>query len=129
MRIAVPGALLMLLAVTTVAGDRGVATAPVLSASPAPNPGSAAFPRFTIVGWVSPPVNYTTPSRYAELAAAGCNATVLAWLDPGTEEFNRERLASSRGLTLRNLLLDLRLDRVHEADPEYFATLDSVVTA
>jgi hypothetical protein len=128
-RILLPTGLIMLLAVATAAGDRAPGTAPGLPAAPSPNPGSATFPRFTIVGWVSPPTDFTTPERYAELADAGLNVTVLAWRDPGVEEENRKRLDCTRAVGVKNLLLDLRLDLVREADPRSYALLDTIVAA
>src|SRR5262249_22819043 len=119
----------MLLAVVTAAGDRGFGSAPVVPAAPAQNPGTASFARFTLVGWVSPPTDFTTPERYAELAGAGLNTTVLAWEDPGIESENLKRLACSRPAGLRNLLLDDRLNQVREDDPATLAILDSVVAA
>jgi len=128
-RIVVPTSFLMLLAVVTAAGDRGFGTAPALPASPPSNPGTASFARFTLVGWVSPPTDFTTPERYAELAGAGLNTTVLAWEDPGIEPENQKRLACSRPVGLRNLILDFRLDRVHEENPASYPILDSIVAA
>jgi hypothetical protein len=93
------------------------------------NPGTATLAPFTLFGWVSPPVDFTTPERYTEMAQAGLNTTVLAWEDPGTLAFNRARLQFSRPVGVRNLLLDLRLDGVHEEDPSTFALLDSITSA
>ncbi len=129
MRIALPATLLMLLAVATAAGDRGFGTAPVLPASPPSNPGTASFARFTLVGWVSPPTDFTLPERYAELADAGLNTTVLAWEDPGSKFENLKRLAYSRPVGVKTLLLDYRLDRVREENPASYPILDSVVAS
>jgi len=119
----------LMLAAATAAGDRGPGVAPVLPARAASNPGTASLARFTLFGWVSPPVDFTTPERYAELANAGLNTTVLAWLDPGTPAENAKRLESTRPVGVRNLLLDLRLDAVHEDDPATYPVLDSIVAA
>ena len=120
---------MLLLATATAAGDRGRAVVPVLPARTDVNPGTATLAPFTLFGWVSPPVDFTTPERYAEMAQAGLNTTVLAWEDPGTPAFNRTRLDCARPVGVRNLLLDLRLDGVHEEDPNTYATLDSVTSA
>ncbi len=121
-------ALALVLAGATAAGDR----APEHPARPAaivPHPGAATLPRFTLFGWVAPPADSTTPARYAELADAGFNVTVLAWEDPGLVAPNLARLACSQPVGVQNLLLDLRLDLVHESEPSTLATLDSIVTA
>jgi hypothetical protein len=75
---------IVLLAAATAAGDRGYGVAPALPARTISNPGTASLSPFTLFGWVSPPVDSTTPARYAELANAGLNATVLAQNDPGS---------------------------------------------
>jgi hypothetical protein len=116
-----------MLAAATAAGDRGPLRAPALPAAGIVNPGTASLPRFALYGWVAPPADSTTPARYAELANAGFNTTVLAWEDPGRLDDNLRRLACSQPVGVRNLLLDLRLDLVHENDPQSLATLDSVV--
>jgi hypothetical protein len=119
----------LMLATATAAGDRGRGIVPRLPARTDANPGTATLAPFTLFGWVSPPVDFTTPERYSEMAQAGLHTTVLAWEDPGTPEFNAARLQDSRPVGVRNLLLDLRLDIVHEDDPATFATLDSVTSA
>jgi len=118
---------LMTLATATAAGDRGPGVAPALPARTSSNPGTASLAPFTLIGWVSPPTDFTTPERYAELANAGLNTTVLAWQDPGSVPENAKRLAYTRPLGVRNLLLDLRLDGVYEDQPATFALLDSIV--
>jgi hypothetical protein len=118
---------MVMLAAATAAGDRGPGVTPALPARVSSNPGTASLAPFTLFGWVSPPTDFTTPDRYAELANAGLNATVLAWQDPGTPDENAKRLDYTRPLGVRNLLLDLRLDDVHEDDPSTFARLDSIV--
>src|SRR5262249_10540084 len=125
MRFLFGATLLLVLAGATAAGDRDRLRAPALPAAPSPNPGTATLPRFALFGWVAPPVDFTTPERYAELANAGLNTTVLAWLDPGTRSENLKRLACSRPVGLHNLLLDLRLDAAREGDPRTPALLDS----
>src|SRR5690242_2066244 len=116
-----------MLAAATAAGDRGSGVAPALPARISTHPGTASLARFTLFGWVSPPVAFTSPERYAELANAGLNTTVLAWQDPGTPVENAKRLAYTRPVGVRNLLLDLRLDGVHEDDPATYALLDTIV--
>jgi hypothetical protein len=109
------------------AGDRAPARSPAPVAGP--HPGTASLPAFTLFGWVSPPADSTTPARYAELAGAGFNVTVLAWEDPGTVAPNLARLACSEPVGVRNLLLDNRLDDVHEGDPGSLAILDAIVAS
>lgn len=127
-RAAVLVALASLLAAATAAGDRGPTRA-ALPAAVHAHPGTATLPRFALFGWVAPPADSTTPARYAELAHAGFNVTVLAWEDPGIESENLRRLSYSAAVGVQNLLLDLRLDRVFEDDPASLGTLDSIVTA
>ncbi len=122
-------ALTLTLAAATAAGDRVAARPAVLPKTPAAHPGTASLPRFTLFGWVAPPADSTTPARYAELADAGFNVTVLAWEDPGVVEPNLARLEYSGPLGVKNLLLDNRLDDVHEADPASLATLEQIVGA
>ena len=119
----------LMLAAATAAGDRGPGMAPALPARPFSHPGTATLSPFTLFGWVSPPVAFTSAERYAELANAGLNATVLAWEDPGTPQENAKRLEYTRPVGVRNLLLDLRLDQVHEDQPGTYALLDSIVAA
>ena len=123
------GAAVMLLAATG-RGDR--LTEPVrvmagLAGTGIVRPGTAALPRFALFGWVSPPRESTTAARYAELAEAGFNTTVLAWEDIGSLSENRTRLALTRALGVRNLILDQRLDRVYLGDPATFAVVDTIV--
>ena len=123
------GAAVMLLAATG-RGDR--LTEPVrvmagLAGTGIVRPGTAALPRFALFGWVSPPRESTTAVRYAELAEAGFNTTVLAWEDIGSLSENRTRLALTRALGVRNLILDQRLDRVYLGDPATFAVVDTIV--
>ena len=120
---------ILMLAAATAAGDRGPGVAPALPARTVSHPGTASLARFTLFGWVSPPVAFTSPERYAELANAGLNTTVLAWEDPGTQVENAKRLEYTRPVGVRNLLLDLRLDEVYEDDPATYAILDTIVAA
>ena len=129
MRILTCVMLTAMLAAATAAGDHGSGRAPRLPAAVAAPPGTAALATFTLFGWVAPPSAFTTPERYAELAAAGFNTTVLEWEDPGTVDENLRRLACSQGTGVRNLLLDERLDLVHEDRPATLALLDTIVTA
>lgn len=117
------------LAAATAAGDRAPRRPPRLGPVTLPHPGTASLPRFALFGWVAPPVDSTTPERYAELADAGLNTTVLAWEDPGIVPPNLLRLEYSARVGVRNLLLDNRLDFVHEDQPATFAILDSIVDA
>jgi hypothetical protein len=118
-----------MLAAATAAGDRRPVRAPALPAAGIANPGTASLPLFALFGWVAPPADSTTPARYAELANAGFNTTVLAWEDPGRVDENLRRLSCSQPAGVQNLLLDLRLDFVHEDDPQSMVVLDSIVTA
>ncbi len=121
--------LVLSLAAATAAGDRSPRRPPRLPAAPTPHPGTASLPRFALFGWVAPPADSTTPERYAELAGAGLNTTVLAWEDPGLVPPNLLRLEYSARVGVKNLLLDNRLDLVHENDPATYVTLDSIVAA
>ena len=129
MRVLLSTSLMLTLAAATAAGDRGYGVPPTLPAHTIVNPGTASLPRFALFGWVSPPTDFTTPERYAELANAGFNTTVLAWQDPGTLAENQKRLACTRAVGVRNLMLDMRLDGVREDDPSTYALLDSIVAA
>lgn len=106
-----------------------VSAAPAADAGvpPAPPPGTATLPPFTLFGWVSPPVESTTAARYQELAGAGFNMTVLAWQDSGRASDNRKRLDFTRALGVRNLLFDRELEQVVPGDAGTYAHLDSVV--
>lgn len=129
MRLAALLCLMLSLAAATAAGDRAPRRPPQLPAVTPPHPGTATLPRFALFGWVAPPADSTTSARYAELAGAGLNTTVLAWEDPGLVPPNLLRLEYSAQVGVKNLLLDNRLDHVHENDPSSFATLDSIVIA
>ena len=129
------------LAAATAAGDRvrssrslafaGAGRGDVFASAPparaASHPGAASLPRFTLLGWVAPPVDFTTAERYAEYADAGLNVTVLAWEDPGTVAENLLRLEYSGRVGVKNLLLDNRLDAVFESDPASLEILDDIV--
>ena len=93
----------------------------------APPAGTASLPPFTLFGWVSPPRDSTTAGRYAELAGAGFNMTVLAWEDSGRVADNRSRLDFTRSLGVRNLLFDRELEQVVPGDASTYGHLDSVV--
>ena len=127
--ILVSTSVILMLAAATAAGDRGPGVAPALPARPFSHPGTTTLSPFTLFGWVSPPVAFTSAERYAELANVGFNATVLAWEDPGTPAENAKRLEYTRPVGVRNLLLDLRLDQVHEDQPATYALLDTIVAA
>ena len=127
--ILVSTSVMLMLAAATAAGDRGPGASPALPARPFSHPGTASLSPFTLFGWVSPPVAFTSAERYAELANAGLNTTVLAWEDPGTPQENAKRLAYTRPVGVRNLLLDLRLDQVYEDQPATYALLDTIVAA
>src|SRR5215471_452275 len=118
---------ILMLAAATAAGDRSPGVVPSLPARVASNPGTASLAPFTLFGWVSPPVAFTSAERYAELANAGLNTTVLAWEDPGTRTENLKRLEYTRPVGVRNLLLDLRLDQVRDDNPASLALLDTIV--
>jgi hypothetical protein len=121
-------ALLVSLAAATAAGDRAPARASAPVAPLEPHPGIATLPKFELFGWVSPPADSTTPENYAELAGAGLNVTVLAWQDPGFVAPNLVRLDCSQPVGVKNLLLDNRLDVVHEFDPNTWDTLDAITS-
>ena len=93
------------------------AATPRAASAPAPNPGTASLPRFALFGWVSPPPESTTAARYAELAGAGFNVTVLALNDRGRASDNHLRLDYTRPLGVRNLLLDNDLSAVLAGRP------------
>lgn len=119
-----------LVALALVAGFRSdrppaVGRVTALRAAIAP-PGTAALPRFALFGWVSPPRDHATAERYAELAEAGFDVTVLAWEDSGTVADNRARLDFTRPLGVRNLILDMRLDRLVHDMPSTFGIVDTV---
>jgi hypothetical protein len=90
----------------------------------------AAVPTFTLFGWVSPPVPYSTAGRYAELAGAGMNAAVLAWDDPQEVGENLRRLDLAAAVGIRCLVADHRFERVAARGidtPEAGVVLDSIV--
>lgn len=122
------GVLLVSVVAVALAGDQGPERRARPLAAAIAHPGTAALPRFALFGWVAPPIDQTTPERYQQMADAGFNVTVLAWEDPGTPGFNRQRLAVTPA-GLRNLLLDNRLDLVHEDDAPSLVVLDSIVAA
>lgn len=103
-----------------------VVAGPAATAAAA-DPRMATLPRFALFGWVSPPLDQTTPERYAELAGAGFNTTVLAWGDSGALADNRARLDASRPVGVRNLILDIRLARFRAADTTTHGVVDTVV--
>lgn len=122
------GVLAAMLLAATGAGDQraeaGRVGAPTAAAEPAA-PG-AALPRFALFGWVSPPRALASAGRYAELAGAGLDVTVLAWQDSGTVADNRARLDWTRPHGVRNLLLDLDLLKVPPGDSASLAWADTV---
>ncbi|MBI1797680.1 MAG: hypothetical protein HYR74_11605 [Candidatus Eisenbacteria bacterium] len=90
----------------------------------------AAIPRFTTFGWVSPPIAFTTPERYAELAGAGMNVAITAWDDPHTAAENLHRMDCAAAAGVRCLVADDRFDRVAAlgfTTPAAGALLDSIV--
>lgn len=90
----------------------------------------AAIPRFTLFGWVAPPVSESTPARYAELAGAGMNVAVLAWDDPQDRDVNLARLDLAAAVGLRCIIADQRFDRVGALGidtPEALVVVDSIV--
>lgn len=129
-RVLLSGMAAALLLAATGRGDRLPEPIRVMAGSASAaeiQPGTAALPRFALFGWVSPPRESTTAARYAELAEAGFNTTVLAWEDIGSLAENRARLAFTRGLGVRNLILDQRLDRVQLGNPATFAVVDTII--
>ncbi len=122
---------LALLLAATAAADRparegrvpaGIAATRTMVSSTSPS----TLPAFTLFGWVSPPLDSTTAARYAELAGAGFNMTVLAWEDSGRVSDNRKRLDFTRSLGVRNLLFDRELEKVVPGDGSTYAHMDSV---
>jgi hypothetical protein len=123
---------LLLASAPELAGMPGVRepAAPDTLPQGAPAPGAlAAVPRFTLFGWVSPPLALTMSERYAQMVRAGFNVTVLAWDDTGYVADNLARLDATRSLGLHNLLLDNRLDSVFAGRPETLPLADTIVAA
>ena len=85
------------------------------------------IPRFTTFGWVSPPLDSTSAGRYAELAGAGLDLTVLALDDAGRREDNLHRLDVAEPVGARCLLYDRRLYRTDPRTPSGLARMDSVI--
>ncbi len=86
-----------------------------------------ALPRFALFGWVSPPLDQTTTSRYLDMKDLGFNLAVLAWDDTGYVEDNRARLAVTGPLGIGNLMVDNRLDSIFVSRPETWPLADSLV--
>ena len=122
------GVLAALLLAATGAGDRPAAAGRIAAprAAAAPAAASAGLPRFALFGWVSPPRAFASAERYAELAGAGFDVTVLAWEDSGTVADNLDRLEWTRPLGVRNLLLDMDLVNVLPGDSTALAWADTV---
>lgn len=122
-------ALALALVAATGAGDRPAPAGrvPAPRAAAEADPAAAALPRFALFGWVSPPKEAASAARYAELAGAGFNVTVLAWEDSGLVADNRQRLEWTRALGVRNLLHDADLARL-EADSNAVEWADSVAS-
>jgi hypothetical protein len=119
--------LLALLLAATAAADRPLRAGRVPAGIAAARQAhSFALPAFTLFGWVSPPLDSTTAGRYAELAGAGFNMTVLAWEDSGRVSDNRKRLDFTRELGVRNLLFDRELEQVVPGDASTYVHMDSV---
>jgi hypothetical protein len=118
----------VLLLAATGAGDRPAAAARVGAprAAVVANPASAALPRFALFGWVSPPKAQASAERYAELAGAGFDVTVLAWEDSGLVADNRARLGWTRPLGVRNLLYDADLVKLESGAEDSLRWADSV---
>ncbi len=96
---------------------RGVIAVAVLAAVSASAPARAAapaapWPRFVITGWLSPPPDSISAARYAEMEEAGFNLVLGPQDDPGLDSLNRVRLDAGRGTHLKQVLLDVDLDRV-----------------
>ena len=87
----------------------------------------SALPRFALFGWVSPPSESTTVTRYQELAATGFNVTLSALDETGTFADNALRLDVTRPLGIRNLLLDNDLDSVWADVPASLELADRIV--
>jgi hypothetical protein len=116
-------------ACATVAGAV-LALALFMAAPPPARAEPASIPRFTLFGWVSPPVPESTPARYAELAAAGMNVAVLAQDDPQDRDVNLARLDLAAAVGMRCIIADRRFDRVGQLGldtPQGLALVDSIV--
>lgn len=125
----VAAALLALLLAATAAADRPHRPGRIVAGPAAAAQRSGPLvPAFTLFGWVSPPLDSTTAGRYAELAQAGFNMTVLAWEDSGRVSDNRKRLDFTRGIGVRNLLFDRELEQVLPFDARSYGHLDSVAS-
>jgi hypothetical protein len=121
---------IVLLAAATAAGDRGYRRGAGAAGEDDIEPGHrVAVAVHAVRLGVAARAIRRRRERYAELANAGLNATVLPQNDPGTEAINLERLDCARPVGVRNLLLDMRLDQVHENDPSTYPRLDSIVGA
>lgn len=104
------------------------AAPPARAGAPAANAAyGSALPRFARFGWVSPPRTFENAARYAELAGAGFNVTVLAWDDTGTVAENHLRLDLARPLGLECLLVDNDLDSLSLSKPASLAFADTIV--
>ncbi|HKQ58514.1 MAG TPA: hypothetical protein VJY35_11655, partial [Candidatus Eisenbacteria bacterium] len=107
-----------------------LASAPARATPPVPVATPSAVPRFTLFGWVAPPVWEQTAARYQELAATGMNAAVLAWEDPQLRESNLARLDLAAEVGIRCLIADHRFERVRDLGidtPEAGVVIDSIV--
>lgn len=90
----------------------------------------AAIPRFTLFGWLAPPLSESTPARYAELADAGMNVAVPVQDDPQDRDVNLARLDLAAAVGIRCIVSDRRFDRVGELGidtPEALVVVDSIV--
>jgi hypothetical protein len=85
------------------------------------------IPAFTLFGWIAPPLAFSTPERYAELAGCGLDVVHRAWDDSFRLAGNRARFDLARPLGLRCLVADLRFDRVDAPGVDSEALLDSIV--
>ena len=124
------GAGLLTLGLST-AGDRGALPGRILTGPAAARRVAAtALPAFTQFGWVSPPADSTTPARIAELAGAGLNLLMPAWLDSGVVSDNLTRLDFAAANGARCLVWDRRFESFLTLDvqsPQGAALLDTIV--
>ena len=113
------------------AGDRAPRTGRVIAGpASAQRVAASALPAFARFGWVSPPVDSTTPARIAELVGGGLNLLLPAWADSGevSDNLNRLDLAAANGA--RCLIWDRRFEQFMTLDvnsPEGGALLDQIV--
>jgi len=109
------------------AADRMPPPARVSAAHAAANGAPAEVPPFVLFGWVSPPLERSSPERIAELAGCGLTLAMPAWADSGERADNLARLDAAAEVGARGLIVDRRLRDVRFDTPEGDSVLDNVV--